>query len=303
MRAGVREGASLAERTSGTARTTPWLWLTAPIAVLLAVAAGGELFVDGLFRGDETFFVAQALGQDVVTLAVALPVLVACAVLAARGSDRARLVWLGALAYVLYTYAIYAFHVRFNPLFLVYVALFGLSLYALIGGLATADLEGLKARFANRGAARAVSVFLAVMGGLFYLAWLDEVVPALVVGEVPRSVAEAGTPTGAAHVLDMGWMLPAMVLAAYWLWRRRAVGYALAGGLLTFSALITLAIMAMMVAMNLYGQPVAAPVAGVFGVVSATGTGMLAWYLRGMKGRGTDREPLRKPRGKGGPDA
>ena len=33
--------------------TMIWLWLTAPIAVLLAIAAGSELLVDGLFRGDE----------------------------------------------------------------------------------------------------------------------------------------------------------------------------------------------------------------------------------------------------------
>ncbi|QIN78457.1 hypothetical protein GBA65_07885 [Rubrobacter marinus] len=269
----------------GTARTRTWLWLTAPIAVLLAIAAGSELFVDGIFRGDELNFVAQAVGQDVVTLAVALPVLVVAAILSARGSDRARLVWLGSLAYVLYTYAIYAFHVRFNPLFLVYVALFGLSLYALIGSLATTDFEAVKARFASRRAARAASVFLATMTVLFYPAWLGEVVPALVSGSVPQSVIDAGTPTGAAHVLDMAWMLPAMALTAYWLWRGRAVGYALAGALLTFSALITLAIMAMMVAMNLYGQPVAAPMAAVFGVVSAIGTAMLAWYLRGMRGK------------------
>ena len=50
---------------------------------------------------------------------------------------RAQLIWLGVLVYLIYTYVTYAFVVRFNPLFLVYVALLGCSLYALIGGLAT----------------------------------------------------------------------------------------------------------------------------------------------------------------------
>src|SRR3712207_9245191 len=88
------EGKSMSPRS-----TTIWLWLTAPIAVLLAIAAGSELLVDGLFRGDELNLVAQAVGQDYVTLVVALPVLVASAILAGRGSGRARLVSLGALAY------------------------------------------------------------------------------------------------------------------------------------------------------------------------------------------------------------
>jgi len=258
--------------------------LTAPIAVLLTIAAGSELLFDGVFRGDATNLVAQAIGQDYVTLAVALPALVISAVFISRGSERARLVWLGALAYVVYTYAIYAFHVRFNPLFLVYVALLGFSLYALIGSLATTDFRALKARFTQRTPTRAVSVFLAVMTVLFYLVWLGEVVPALVGGDVPKSVAEAGTPTGSAHVLDMAWMLPAMALTALWLWRGRAIAYALAGALLAFAALITLAIGAMMVAMSLYGQPVVIGMAAVFGLVSAVSLGMLIWYMRGLKG-------------------
>lgn len=60
--------------------------------------------------------------------------LVASAILAGRGSGRAHLVWLGVLVYLIYSYIIYALSVQFNPLFLVYVALLGCSLYALIGG-------------------------------------------------------------------------------------------------------------------------------------------------------------------------
>ncbi|WP_041328410.1 hypothetical protein [Rubrobacter xylanophilus] len=266
-------------------RETVWLWLSAPVAVLLAVAAGGELFVGGVFRGDAPNFVAQAIGQDYVTLAVALPVLVISAALAGRGSGRARLVWLGALAYVLYTYVIYAFHVRFNPLFLVYVALLGFSLYALIGGLATTDFGEIKARSTRKRPARAASIFLGAMAVLFYFAWLGEVVPALLAGSAPPSVTAAGTPTGAAHVLDMAWVLPAMGLTAIWLWQERPLAYALAGSLLTFASLMTLAIGAMMVAMRVYGEPVPLGMAAVFGAVSAAGLGVLVWYMRSLGGR------------------
>jgi hypothetical protein len=263
-----------------------WLWLTAPIAALLVIAAGGELLVEGVFGGDAANFVAQAVGQDYVTLTVALPALVAGALLAGRGSDRARLVWLGVLTYLVYTYLIYAFHVRFNPLFLVYVALLGLSLYALIGGLATTDFAAVRARFAGRTPVRTASVLLAALAVLFYLAWLGEVVPALLEGSMPQSVADAGTPTGAAHVLDMAWILPAMLLTAVWLWRRRPAGYVLAGVLLAFASLMTLAITAMMVAMNLYGEPVGFGMAALFGVLSAACVGMSVKYLKCLKDGG-----------------
>lgn len=276
-----REGG--ANRGSVTGATL-WLWITAPVAILTAVAAGGELLVDDLFRDDAPIFVAQAIGQDVITLGVALPALIVGAIFAGRDSGRARLVWLGALTYLVYTYVIYAFHVRFNSLFLVYVALLGCALYALIGGLATTNIAVIKARFTQATPVRTVSVFLAVVAVFFYFSWLGEVVPALLGGDVPQSVIVNGTPTNGVHVLDMAWMLPAMGLTAIWLWRGKDLGYVLAGVLLNFMSLLLLAIMGMVVSMNLHDQPAAPGMAVVFGVVAAASLGLMVWYLRGLSG-------------------
>ncbi len=263
-------------------RSMVWPWFTGPIAVLLAVAAGSGLLVDGLYR-DAPYFAVQAIGQDFVTLTVALPALAISALLVGRGSGRARLVWLGILAYVLYTYVVAAFAVRFNPLFLVYVALVGLSLYALIWGVATTDFAGIKACFTRRTPVRAASILLALLAILFYFTWLGETVPALLAGEIPQSVTDNGTPTNAVHVLDMAWILPAMLLTAFWLWRGRAPGYALAGALLTFGTAIVLAVMAMVVSMSLHGLDVALGQAAIFGGVAAFILGTLIWYLSSMK--------------------
>ena len=46
-----------------------WLWLTIPITLLLAIAAGGGLFIGGLYR-DTPGLVAQAIGQDAITLMI-----------------------------------------------------------------------------------------------------------------------------------------------------------------------------------------------------------------------------------------
>lgn len=264
-------------------RTQAWLWLTVPIAILLGIAAGSGLLVDGLYR-DTTSFMAQAVGQDLVSLAVVLPALIICAVLAIRGSERARLLWLGILVYLVYSYAIAAFNVRFNRLFLVYVALFGSSLYAVIGGIATTDLRRIKALFGERTPVKPVGIFLAVLVIFYYFAWLREVVPATITGDVPQSVTNVNLPTNAVHVLDMAWMLPAMGLTAVWLWRKRALGYTLAGALLTFVPLMGLAVMTMTVFMRRYDQVVAIEQAAIFGIVSVVGLGMLVWYLEGLRG-------------------
>ena len=279
--------------TTGAERPTVWIWLTAPMAVLVAVAAGGELLVEGLFRGDSVYLVAQAVGQDVVTLAVALPALVAGSLLAARGSERARVVWLGVLVYLVYTYVIYAFQVRFNPLFLVYVGLLGCSLYALIGGLVTTRFEAVRSQFTTRTPIGPASSFLGAVAALFYLAWLSETLPAVISGSVPQSVLANGTPTGAVHVLDMAWILPAMLMTSLWLRRGRALGYVLAGVLLTFLTLLAAAIVAMTVAMWMYGQPVAVGMAVVFGAVSTASLGMLTRYLGSMEKGDSERGPAR----------
>jgi hypothetical protein len=266
------------------ATTRIWLWLTGPIAFLVAIAAGVGFFIDDLYR-DAPVNAAQAVGQDLITLVVALPVLVVSAILALHGSMRAHLVWLGALGYLVYTYASYALAIEFNSLFLVYVALLGLSLYTLIGGLATMDFAEIKAHFSRGTPVKAVSIFLGVVAVLFYLMWLSEDIPALLAGEVPQGVMEAEAPTDVVHVLDMALLLPANVLTAIWLWRRRALGYALAGTLLSFLSLLVLAVISMLVFQVLYGVAAvveALGIAVVFGVVFAVSVGMVVWYLRGL---------------------
>jgi len=259
-----------------------WLLLSIPIAVLLAVAAGGGVFVPSLYR-DAPFFATQAVAQDFITLFVVLPTLVVSAWLAGHRSDRGRLVWLGALAYLVYSYIIDAFVVRFNSLFVVYVALLGCALYALIGGVVTTDMNGIKARFAGRAPVKSVSVFLAVLALTFYAAWLSEAIPAGLDGTVPLSVQQNGTPTNAVHVLDMAWMLPAFLIAAVGLARKTALGYTLAGATLTFVVLLALAVLSIVVFMVRGRYPVVIPQVALFGTFFVLSIGLLSWYLKALQ--------------------
>ena len=85
--------------------------------------------------GDETRVLADAAtAQDLVGLAVVAPLLLILSLAAARGSLTCWLGCLGCLGFTVYNYAIYAFSIHFGPLFLVWVAVLGLSLFALITG-------------------------------------------------------------------------------------------------------------------------------------------------------------------------
>jgi hypothetical protein len=262
--------------------TDVWLWLTFPIAILLTIATTGGIFISSLYR-DNPYFVAQAIGQDFVSLFVVLPTLVVAAFLASRGSPRARIIWLGALVYLVYTYVVAAFDVNFNLFFLVYVALLGCSLYALIGGLVTVNLSDIKECFTEKTPIKAISIYSATLAVLFYFLWLREIVPALIAGEIPQSIQDNGTPTNAVHVLDMAWILPAFGITAISLWRKQALGYTLAGVLLSYGVLLMLAILSMVASMIMRGYPVAVPQVVIFGTLFALSLGMLIWYMKGLK--------------------
>jgi hypothetical protein len=269
--------------------TNGWLWLTLPIAILLLIATAGGLFVNGLYR-DNPYYVAQAVGQDFISLVIVLPTLIVTALLASRGSPRAQLVWLGTLIYLVYTYIVAAFDNHFNAFFLVYVALLGCSLYALIGGLVTSNIANIKEHFNAKTPVRAVSVYLAVLAFLFYFLWLSEIIPALWTGTIPQSIQDNGTPTNAIHVLDMAWILPAFGITAFHLWRKQALGYTLAGALLSYTVLLVLAILSMVVFMVREGQPLVIPQIVIFCVLFVTSLGMLIWYLRGLSSLSTSNQ-------------
>lgn len=252
--------------------------IAAPLAV---VAAAAGLAVPDLYR-DPALLVPQARGQDLVTLLVGVPLLVSALVAAARGSARGRLLWLGALGYLAYTYATYAFGARFNPLFLVYVALLGLSVYALVLGLAATDATAFAVRFGRRAPTRLVAGFLLAVAGVTAALWLADVVPATLAGGVPTAVREAQTPTSVIHVLDLALVLPALACAGGLLWRRASWGYVLAGVLLVKAATLGLAILAMALFLSLAEQPFAPGPAVLFAALTIGASGLGVVYLRAL---------------------
>jgi hypothetical protein len=251
--------------------------LSVVLGPVVAVAAGAGLFVPGVYR-DAPTWVAQARGQDLVTLLVGVPLLVLGLIGARRGSMRAYLVWLGTVGYIAYAYATYAFAAHFNSLFLVYVAAFGLAIYTLVLGLIAADAASVARAFDRSTPTRLVGVSLAAMGGLTALLWLSQDIPAVVSGRVPSDVAEAGLLTNPVHVLDLGLVLPAAVLTGILLVQRRQWGFVLGAYFLVKFATLGLAIMSMTLFLRAEGQPFDVGMSAVFAIWTL-GSLTLAWLF------------------------
>ena len=218
--------------------------LSVIIAVLAAIASAGGLFVDGVYR-DNTLVTTAFQGNDVVTLFIAVPLLLAAVFLTIRGSQRARLVWLGLLMYMLYNYVFYLYGTAFNVLFLVYVALLTLSIYALIFGMATLDVRELAGQFRPRTPARWISGFMLFFAVLLGGVWIAQSLQFVATGQVPQDVLQTGHPTAVVYATDLTLLMPALVLGAVLLWQRRAWGYVVSSIMMIKATTYSLALIAM----------------------------------------------------------
>lgn len=260
--------------------------LSALVALLAIVASAGGLFIDGLYR-DNPFVTAGWYGNDLVTLVVAVPVLVAVLILSMRGSQRARPVWLGMLGYMLYNYAFYLFGAAFNRFFLLYVALLSFSIFALIFGVAKLDVGAISRRFKTRTPVKWISGWMLVVAVGLGGVEIAQVLGFAATGKLPQVIVNVGHPTSVVFALDLSLVVPFFVLGAIWLWQRQPWGYVLAAILNVKGVVYMLALTATSVSAARAGFPEAAaqvPIWVSLGAGSLTASLLLLMNLKHENG-------------------
>ena len=215
---------------------------------------GEEVMINGrgLYYYDTISSAAQQQGNDMVTLAVGVPLLVISSWLAFRGSLRGKLLLTGTLGFFLYTYMSMSMLTMFNQLFLVYVALFGLSLYAFIFCLMSFDLRSLPQQFSPHLPRGWIAGLLFAVSAFLLTAWLGLILPAVFQNKVP---ALQNTTTFVIQAMDLTLIAPLAVLAGILLLRRSAWGYLLASVFVMKTIALGLAVSMMSINMTLAGVP------------------------------------------------
>ncbi|MFJ6456096.1 hypothetical protein [Paenarthrobacter sp. NPDC091669] len=219
-----------------------WTWLSASAGVLAFTGSVLGILQPAAIYGRETDLLFNAaLAQDVVNGLLVSPLLVILAFLARRGSMGSWLSLAGCLGFTAYNYSIYAFSIQFGPLFLVWTAVLGLSVFALAGTLASVVPEA--AHLVGRTATGLTGWVLIVTSALFTLLWLNEIFGDLLTGAPSRSASSWNVPTSPVHVLDLAFFLPAVFTSGVLLIRGHVWGHATAVGSLVFLGLTTLPIL------------------------------------------------------------
>ena len=145
-------------------KTIPFLKYIVPLIFILTLAAtlaglwpgegtpypltnfrGEQVTINarGLYYWDTLSSASQMQANDLVMLVIGLPLMAVSFWLTMRGSLRGRLLLTGTLGFILYTYITMCFGAAYNKLFLVYVALFSLSLFTFILSMMSFDLKTL----------------------------------------------------------------------------------------------------------------------------------------------------------------
>lgn len=246
-------------------------------ALLAAAAALAGLFVADLYR-DNAAMVAQARGTDLVTLLAAVPLLACGLWLAAGGSRGGRLLAMGALGYLAYSYAIFAFQVVVNAATPLHIAVLGLSAWSLVLGVPSrisSPPDGLGARLPRRTTAAFLLLIVLMFGGL----WLGQIAGAITSGILPTAVRDLDLPTSAVYALDLAFALPLLCLGGTLLLRHDPRGTAVAVAGLVFVVLMALSILGLFGFQAAAGMAVDASMSAMFGVIAALAMALAALGL------------------------
>jgi hypothetical protein len=208
-----------------------------PILFTTARGETVEVWGQGLYQYDTPLGATGFTAADVITLALAIPILVVSILMYRRGSLAGGLMMTGALSYFLYNYTSMGFGAAYNNLFLAYTLIFSASLYGLILVLLSFDLKTLPSHFRPDLPRNGIGIFLIVSGIILSLIWLVlSIVPALLASKTPIEAAYYTTFT--TGIIDIGMVAPALILGGVLIRRGTPFGYLLASTMLIFTCIL-----------------------------------------------------------------
>lgn len=216
------------------------------VATVISIT-NNNLYLDGDWAN------AQWLGQDLVTLVIGMPLLL---VSSWKVILKRSLVWElvlgGVLFYLVYIYAFFLLEVSFTALYFIHLPIFSISLLCLF--VVFHDLLNAKNDYAythRLTLSTIIGYFLLISAFLFWL-WLQDLLKHLTAADYFSDTPD-GEPPLVMHTLDLGIIVPMMVMASILLFKNHTLGLIMIGVLLVMSFLTSSAFMGMALSIYLQG--------------------------------------------------
>jgi len=282
------QGGSNAPALSAVRRLSAPCWTSIGLTAIAATAAAFTAFMPGVLHGTAVMN-GSARGTALVTLFVATPALVVSMIGVARGSARAAIVWLGAIAFTAYNSVLFLFATPFNALFLLYAGMFTLSFWSAVLLARQLDVATFAHRFTTALPARALGAYLGAIAVLNIAAWLNGVVPGLFHSEAPEFLKGTGLTTNPIYAQDLAFWLPMAAVVAVLLWRRGPWGLVAGGALFVYFVIegVSVAVDQWLGSAADPGSSVAsAAFTPIFAAIAAIGLVPLFFYMRNLRDGG-----------------
>lgn len=229
------------------------------------VSINGEkvtIYGQGIYKNDSLSIVAQGKASDLITLTLAVPLLLASLFITNKKSYKGRLLLTGTLGYFLYTYVSYVFLWMYNILFLVYVSLMSLSLFAFIICMMSFDVKNIKDMFNKKLPKKFLGGFQILVATIIGLLWL-------------RKISEGSNPSGLEHYttlviqgMDLGIIVPTAFLSGILLIKNKPYGYLLSSVVIIKGITLLLAICGMILNVALQGLSISIVELVIFGFIT-----------------------------------
>jgi hypothetical protein len=220
------------------------------------------IYGKGLYQNDSTTIAAQAIGQDIVTILLGVPLLIISLYLSRKNLLKGKLLLSGTLGYFLYTYASYSFYSMYNSFFIINVILMSASFFAFTLSMMTFDMEKISLCFNEKLPVKMIGGLLIFIASALGLMWIKLILTPLISGTVPSQLEHYTTLT--IQALDLAFVVPAAILSGVLLIKRKSFGFLLATVIIIKETTMLMAITAMMIVQAFKGVDIGAVVIIVF---------------------------------------
>jgi hypothetical protein len=261
-------------------RLTAFLSLAVSILALWAAIAGvsiDRLYGDLLDIGSiSPFLLSGSLAQDIISIPIAVILAMLSMAFLKSPGVKVFVSMLGLAGYFFYGYGLYVMQGQYTSFYLVYLAIFGLSLHSLIWGLTSFKPESIHQLSLPDGLRRAVAIFLTTIMVVLGPLWLIRIS-----GDIAKNTPGE---TYAVFILDLCVVFPAFGIIAALLFWQQPFGYFLAGVALfkTLSICLSVAFGEWFVAWHGGFLPNNGMIA-VFGVLSLFSLALFILYLQRLE--------------------
>lgn len=160
------------------------------------------------------------ISQDIITVIASIGLLL-IAFSVKDGEIKKQIIAIGLLSYLFYGYGIFVIERLYTPLYIVYMAVFAVSFWSIVYGLASIR-KSVMDWVTIPATIKKVSVgFLIFIPLLFYILWTGQLLPLMQAGKKIEFAYSI-------YILDMAFILPALLICAVLIIKRSGLGLILA---------------------------------------------------------------------------